>query len=341
MFHIKRRNFIFLFLTFTIFIKISLQQILFPIHINFDDDDDEEEEENQNQVKTYDDGVKPIYEKRVYTYNDKNGNPITVTHISYKSGNLGGTYNKGLTTPFEIMRNFDRRLNSMFEDFFRESIGIRHILNEMDRDEEEFEKRIRKDFFGDNVAIEDNSKNEDNNGNNNEDNEGEDKKKNMKKIGKLSIDEDKMKNAVNKKKKKLSRRQLIFSRICKYIFYSIILFTVYIMAKKLLEFLEIIDPEDYVEVKINNEPDEETFITLKLAKESLDAGGAAPAVLHAANEVAVDAFLSEKCSFIDIFDIIANVSSNLSESRRFSSLEDILNYDEMARRAAIDLLRNR
>lgn len=81
----------------------------------------------------------------------------------------------------------------------------------------------------------------------------------MKKIGKLSIDEDKMKNAVNKKKKKLSRRQLIFSRICKYIFYSIILFTVYIMAKKLLEFLEIIDPEDYVEVKINNEPDEETL----------------------------------------------------------------------------------
>ena len=129
----------------------------------------------------------------------------------------------------------------------------------MDRDEEEFEKRIRKDFFGDNVAIEDNSKNEDNNGNNNEDNEGEGKKKNMKKIGKLSIDEDKMKNAVNKKKKKLSRRQLIFSRICKYIFYSIILFTVYIMAKKLLEFLEIIDPEDYVEVKINNEPDEETL----------------------------------------------------------------------------------
>ena len=157
------------------------------------------------------------------------------------------------------MRNFDRRLNSMFEDFFRESIGIRHILNEMDRDEEEFEKRIRKDFFGDNVAIEDNSKNEDNNLSNNEDNEGEGKKKNMKKIGKLSIDEDKMKNAVNKKKKKLSRRQLIFSRICKYIFYSIILFTVYIMAKKLLEFLEIIDPEDYVEVKINNEPDEETL----------------------------------------------------------------------------------
>ena len=31
------------------------------------------------------------------------------------------------------------------------------------------------------------------------------------------------------------------------------------MAKKLLEFLEIIDPEDYVEVKINNEPDEETL----------------------------------------------------------------------------------
>ena len=69
-----------------------------------------------------------------------------------------------------------------------------------------------------------------------------------------------MKNAVNKnKKKKLSKRALIFSRICKYVFYSIILFTIYLMVKKLLEFLEIIDPEGIVEVKINNEPDEEAI----------------------------------------------------------------------------------
>ena len=81
----------------------------------------------------------------------------------------------------------------------------------------------------------------------------------MKRIGKLTIDEDKMKNAMNKKKKRLSRRQLIFSRVCKYVFYSIILLTVYIIVKKLLQFLEVIDPDDYVEVKINNEPDEEAI----------------------------------------------------------------------------------
>ena len=70
---------------------------------------------------------------------------------------------------------------------------------------------------------------------------------------------------MNKKKKKLSKKQLFFSRLCKYIFYSIILFTVYLLVKKLLEVLEIIEPEDYVEVKINNEPDEES-INLKMAE---------------------------------------------------------------------------
>ena len=76
-----------------------------------------------------------------------------MTQISYKSGNfVGKNKNTGrsLLTPFDIMRSFDRRLNLIFDDFFRESIGIRHILSEMDKDEEEFEKRIAKDFFGDN-----------------------------------------------------------------------------------------------------------------------------------------------------------------------------------------------
>ena len=262
MFQIRSKNLFYFFLIFSLYIKLTLEQgFFFPIQINFPDDDDEEEEETKT-VKAYDDGVRPVYEKRVYTYND-NGTPVTVTHISYKSGNLGANNRKSLTTPFEIMRNFDRRLNSIFDDFFRESIGIRNILSEMEKDEEEFEKRIAKDFFGDN---DDNNnklenKNENNEENNNEGdgNELAQGEKRVKRIGKLSIDEDKMKKAMGKKKKKLSRRQLIFSRVCKYIFYSIILFTVYLLVKKLLEFLEIIDPEDYVEVKINNEPDEEAI----------------------------------------------------------------------------------
>ena len=264
MFQIKRRNFFYLLILFSLLIKLSLQQgFLIPI-FNFNDDDEEEEEETKE--KAFDDGLQPVFEKRVYTYND-NGTPVTVTQISYKSRNLGkNSKNKNLITPFEIMRNFDRRVNSIFEDFFKESIGIRNILSEMEKDEEEFEKRIKKDFFGDNNELQ---KNEDDNNeeNNDMDKEGDDnlltKKKKVKKIGKLTIDEEKVKDAVdknkNKKKKKLSKRQLIFSRICKYIFYSIILFTVYLMVKKLLEFLEIIDPEGFVEVKINNEPDEESI----------------------------------------------------------------------------------
>ena len=259
MFQLKRKNLFYLFLIFSLFIKLSFQQFLFPIHINFNDDDEEEEEEQKE--KAYDDGLQPVYEKRVYTYND-NGTPVTVTQISYKSRNLGGN-NKRLITPFEIMKNFDQRVNSIFEDFFKESIGIRHILSEMEKDEEEFEKRIQKDFFGEGDEKKYLEKKEDDSEENDDKNEVENnqekKKNNVKRIGKLTIDEDKMKNAMNKKKKRLSRRQLIFSRVCKYVFYSIILFTVYIIVKKLLQFLEIIDPDDYVEVKINNEPDEEAI----------------------------------------------------------------------------------
>ena len=271
MFDIKRKNLFYILLIFSLLIKLSYQQFLFPININFDDDDEEEEEkEKDNNEKTYDDGIKPIYETKVYKYYD-NGTPVTITHISYKSGNLLGNNNstgRSLLTPFDIMRSFDRRLNSIFDDFFRESFGIRHILSEMDKDEEEFEKRIARDFFGDDNKDKNNNdklinKKEDidNNDKKEEDNDNklEAKEKNVKRFSNLNIDEDKMKNAMNKKRKKLSRRQLIFSRVCKYIFYSIVLFTVYILVKKLLEFLDIIDPDDYIEVRINNEPDEESI----------------------------------------------------------------------------------
>ena len=270
MFDIKRKNLFYILLIFSLLIKLSLQQFLFPININFDDDDDEEEEEKESKEITYDDGVKPVYEKKVYKYYD-NGTPVTVTEISYKSGNLVGNNNnnkgRGLLTPFDIMRNFDRRLNSIFDDFFRESIGIRHILSEMDKDEEEFEKRIAKDFFGDDNNDNNNNKlanNKEDIDNNEKKEEGDDnklkpKEKNVKRFGKLNIDEEKMKNAMNKKRKKLSKKQLIFSRVCKYIFYSIVLFTIYFLVKKLLQFLDIIDPDDFIEVKINNEPDEESI----------------------------------------------------------------------------------
>ena len=135
MFQIKRRNLLYLFLIFSLLIKLSLQQGFLIPFFNFNLDDEEEEEE-ETKEKEFDDGLKPVFEKRVYTYND-NGTPVTVTQISYKSRNLGkNNKNKNLITPFEIMRNFDRRVNSIFEDFFKESIGIRNILSEMEKDED-------------------------------------------------------------------------------------------------------------------------------------------------------------------------------------------------------------
>ena len=51
----------------------------------------------------------------------------------------------------------------------------------------------------------------------------------------------------------MSTKQLIFSRICKYIFYSLIIFTIYIISKKILEILDIIDPDNAVQITIENE----------------------------------------------------------------------------------------
>jgi 1-deoxy-D-xylulose-5-phosphate reductoisomerase len=55
------------------------------------------------------------------------------------------------------------------------------------------------------------------------------------------------------------------------------------------------------------EPDLDKFPCLALAYQALEAGGTAPAVLNAANEVAVDAFLHEQIAFLDIAVIIKEV----------------------------------
>jgi hypothetical protein len=109
-----------------------------------------------------------------------------------------------------------------------------------------------------------------NNDNNNKDDNKEERKKenikindkykNKKKIGKIYVDEEVIKkgnkaNNVRLNRKRLTRKEIIFSRVCKYIFYSIILFTFYILIKKLLEILEIIDPEKSeknVDINIKN-----------------------------------------------------------------------------------------
>ena len=57
-------------------------------------------------------------------------------------------------------------------------------------------------------------------------------------------------------------------------------------------------------------PDEETFKGLSLARRAFKAGGNIPTALNAANEIAVQLFLDEKISFLDIYDIIEKVMDN-------------------------------
>ena len=53
------------------------------------------------------------------------------------------------------------------------------------------------------------------------------------------------------------------------------------------------------------EPDTERFPCLKLAYRAVEQGGTAPAVLNAANEIAVYAFLDSRIGFLDIPRVIA------------------------------------
>ncbi len=85
-------------------------------------------------------------------------------------------------------------------------------------------------------------------------------------------------------------------------------------------------------------PDTETFVLLRLALDSIAAGGAVPAVLNAANEVAVSAFLSKQLSFTGIFDVVSETVSRLSDASRISSIDDIFAFDTAARALATQLL---
>jgi len=60
------------------------------------------------------------------------------------------------------------------------------------------------------------------------------------------------------------------------------------------------------------EPDTEKFRCLALAYQALEKGGNIPAIINAANEVAVDAFLKEKTRFMQIPEIIEDAMNNIS-----------------------------
>ncbi len=85
-------------------------------------------------------------------------------------------------------------------------------------------------------------------------------------------------------------------------------------------------------------PDTETFSLLKCAIDAIEKGGALPAVLNAANEVAVGAFLDRRIGFYDITESVCEVCERLSGAKDVKSLEAILGYDKEARILAKEVL---
>ncbi len=84
-------------------------------------------------------------------------------------------------------------------------------------------------------------------------------------------------------------------------------------------------------------PDEVRFPCIRLAREAMQAGGTTPAVLNAANEVAVAAFLAKKIKFCEIPRIIESVITQLPMIPA-RDLATILHYDSTARQIAQNLL---
>ena len=87
-------------------------------------------------------------------------------------------------------------------------------------------------------------------------------------------------------------------------------------------------------------PDEALFPCLRLAREAIQKGGAAPAILNAANEVAVDAFLAETIGFSEIAEVVAAVMTRPYQGDA-ASLEQVLNADRWAREQAEIIVRQR
>lgn len=85
-------------------------------------------------------------------------------------------------------------------------------------------------------------------------------------------------------------------------------------------------------------PDEERFPATRLAREAAEAGGAAPAVLNAANEIAVEAFLKRKIAFSRIAVLVERVLADGDHPDAPCSLSDVLMVDEASRRRATEML---
>jgi 1-deoxy-D-xylulose-5-phosphate reductoisomerase len=80
-------------------------------------------------------------------------------------------------------------------------------------------------------------------------------------------------------------------------------------------------------------PDPVRFPALRLARQALQSGGTAPTILNAANEVAVQSFLSNQIGFLDIARVV-EATLNKVQRETVENLEHVHAVDDQARRAA-------
>ncbi|MGV6801819.1 MAG: 1-deoxy-D-xylulose-5-phosphate reductoisomerase [bacterium] len=88
-------------------------------------------------------------------------------------------------------------------------------------------------------------------------------------------------------------------------------------------------------------PDLERFPALGMAMDALTAGGVMPAILNAANEIAVAAFLNKEISFLDIANVTYSVldQSEKESNLKAEALQDILAHDVRARKLASTIIK--
>ena len=87
-------------------------------------------------------------------------------------------------------------------------------------------------------------------------------------------------------------------------------------------------------------PDEEKFPALRVAKAALNKGQTATAVMNAANEVAVGAFLNRKIGFLDIVKTVEAVLEQMPLPA-VRTIEDVIAVDAQARKQAAAVIRER
>lgn len=86
-------------------------------------------------------------------------------------------------------------------------------------------------------------------------------------------------------------------------------------------------------------PDYDAFPLLALAKRAISMGGAMPAVLNAADEVAVEAFLGEKISFLGIVEAVGEAFDRLTYTADSTSLDEIILADKEARQVTTQIIK--